>query len=372
MTKLRAGFLVLATAALLATLPADASAATAKRTATYTVNSGDTIWKVARRLGINYQEILKINGFSERKVLQIGQVIKLPGQNTSRGTVSARDQKQELRHVVQSGDTPWVLARKYGVSLASLLVNNGLNEQSVLNIGQVLLITDAATSSTVVAAPAPVPVADPVPSANQNEVHTVISGDTPWLLAQRFGVSLEQLLAANGLNEASILNIGQTLVIPKGGNEPPLSPATPADDQIAAAANGAGEYLDWWTQVDKKLFPIGSVAEITDVDSGLTYRVKRFYGVNHADVETLTAQDTETMYNIWGRNWSWDTRAVIVTVNGHRIAASASGMPHSIETIKAENNFNGHSDIHFLNSRSHNTNSVIPEHQRMVRKAAGK
>jgi len=58
-------------------------------------------------------------------------------------------------------------------------------------------------------------------------------------------------------------------------------------------------------------------------------------------------------------------------VNGHRIAASASAMPHSIEKIGAENGFNGHSDIHFLNSRQHKDYNINENHQRAVKIAAG-
>ncbi|MCR3921635.1 MAG: hypothetical protein NUK65_03840 [Firmicutes bacterium] len=43
--------------------------------------------------------------------------------------------------------------------------------------------------------------------------------------------------------------------------------------------------------------------------------------------------------------------AVIVEVNGRQIAASASTMPHDIQSI-TDNGFEGHFDIHFLNSTS--------------------
>lgn len=118
-------------------------------------------------------------------------------------------------------------------------------------------------------------------------------------------------------------------------------------------------------------FPIGSTATVTDVDTGRKFQIKRSYGINHADCEPLTADDTAVMKKLYP-NWNWDARAVIVEVNGRRLAASMSGMPHSIETIGRENEFDGHFDIHFLNSRSHNTNSVRPEHQGMVKKVANR
>lgn len=59
-------------------------------------------------------------------------------------------------------------------------------------------------------------------------VHTVVPGDTLGTIAVRYGVSLEDLMAANNLVDPNILSVGQTLMIPIGGLEPtPTEP--PAD-----------------------------------------------------------------------------------------------------------------------------------------------
>ncbi|MCL4439546.1 MAG: glycosyl hydrolase, partial [Firmicutes bacterium] len=89
-----------------------------------------------------------------------------------------------------------------------------------------------------------------------------------------------------------------------------------------------------------------------------------------ADNEPLTTADTAVMKEIFGGEWSWDRRAVLVYVDGQVIAGSMAGMPHSIKTIY-DNDFPGHFDLHFLNSRTHFDNSIDPEHQKMVQKAAG-
>lgn len=150
------------------------------------------------------------------------------------------------------------------------------------------------------------------------------------------------------------------------------------------------ELLDWWSSVDK-LFEKGTPAVVIDVDTGKSFEVVRTYGANHADVETLTAENTAIMKEIWGGEWNWERRAVIVVVNGRRIAASAAGMPHAgldsmpegenidnrsgdfgtginLDKIKG-NNMDGHFDIHFLNSRTHGTDKIDEKHQQMVQKA---
>jgi LysM repeat protein len=45
---------------------------------TYTVQKGDNPVVIAKRLGVNYDELLKLNGVDNPKKLQIGQVLKLP------------------------------------------------------------------------------------------------------------------------------------------------------------------------------------------------------------------------------------------------------------------------------------------------------
>lgn len=153
----------------------------------------------------------------------------------------------------------------------------------------------------------------------------------------------------------------------------------------------ANYLMPWFGGVDS-FFKIGDTASVYDIDSGLSFKVKRTYGYNHSDTETLSAEDTAIMKRIYGGQWSWSRRAIIVTVNGTRIAASMAGMPHAgvdsaatntyvqsrsggfgsgtnLDAVKG-NGMNGHFDIHFYGSRTHGTNRVDPDHQAMVKKAA--
>lgn len=162
------------------------------------------------------------------------------------------------------------------------------------------------------------------------------------------------------------------------------------------ASNGQdtyGELLDWWSEVDS-LFYRGAEAKVIDLWTGKSFNIMRTYGRNHADCETLTAEDTKVMKQIWGGQWSWTRRPVIIVTGEKRIAASMAGMPHAgldnkpanvtvsgrstgygtgtnLDTIKG-NNMNGHFDVHFLNSRTHATNKVDSAHQKAVKLAAGK
>lgn len=127
------------------------------------------------------------------------------------------------------------------------------------------------------------------------------------------------------------------------------------------------ESLDWFRS-GASAIPKGAVFTVKDVLTGETFRLKRWSGVNHADCEPLTAQDASTLKSVYGGDWSWRRRAILVQYDGHVYAASMNGMPHGDDTISG-NGFNGHICIHFTGSKTHGTQKVDSEHQNAVKRA---
>jgi len=149
--------------------------------------------------------------------------------------------------------------------------------------------------------------------------------------------------------------------------------------------------LDWYSKVEK-IFARGDIATVYDIGTGKSFKIKRTYGTNHADCETLTKEDTAIMKEIYNGKWSWERRAVIVKVDGYEIAACMTGYPHAgmdkyaanktiasrsggykrgtnFDAVK-NNGMDGVFDIHFLNSRNHYNNKVDPKHQEKIKEAA--
>lgn len=146
--------------------------------------------------------------------------------------------------------------------------------------------------------------------------------------------------------------------------------ADSSSDSVSSAtpATGTAVEMDWWTSDIQTIFAVGTVATITDVETGIAWHEKRLGGTNHADCQPVTAADTAAMKAACG-SWSWQRRAIFVTINGVNYAASMNCMPHGSDSI-ADNDFDGHHCIHFTNSRTHGTNSVCPLHQAAIKKAA--
>ena len=141
-------------------------------------------------------------------------------------------------------------------------------------------------------------------------------------------------------------------------------------ESTASPASGKSIEMDWWTSNIQSIFSRGTTAVVTDVSTGISWKEKRTGGTNHADVQPVTAADTAAMKKACG-SWSWERRAVWVSINGQKYAASMNCMPHGSGSITT-NDFDGHHCIHFTNSRTHGTNSVCPLHQAAIKKALSK
>jgi LysM repeat protein len=118
-------------------------------------------------------------------------------------------------YTVQAGDTVSAIAARHGLRTVDVLAINGLSWSSVIQPGQILLLA---------AASAPEPVSPPVPTAPVTGGYTVVGGDTISAIAQRHGVSVDALFAANGLGWSSIIYPGQTLAIPGVAGAVPDAP----------------------------------------------------------------------------------------------------------------------------------------------------
>jgi LysM repeat protein len=133
------------------------------------------------------------------------------------------------RYTIVTGDTISKIASRLGVSTQSILSANGLSATSIIYPGQTLAVSGgAAAAAPVVATPVKAPVAAaPVASAGS---YVIQSGDTISRIASKFGVTTQAVLSANSLSISSVIYAGRTLVIPGASAPaaPTAAPATPA------------------------------------------------------------------------------------------------------------------------------------------------
>jgi len=89
------------------------------------VNKGDTVYKIARRYQVSVRSIIKENSLKTPFKLYVGQLLKLPN---------------EKFHIVKEGDTLYSLTRSYEINLNALVRMNNIPPPYQLHVGDRLRI----------------------------------------------------------------------------------------------------------------------------------------------------------------------------------------------------------------------------------------
>ncbi len=164
----------------------------------YAVRKGDTLSSIARRYGVSVAALKEDNRLRSN-ALKIGQRLRIYTKGTTAPHLNY--------HVVVAGDTLSGIAAKYHTTVVRLKRANHLRGNQ-LRIGQRLEIPSG--SGAVVEVVKAVEQSVPAPSAGDYRVQ---KGDSLYSIGQKFGVSVTKLREVNGLSN-NRLRIGQRLVIP--------------------------------------------------------------------------------------------------------------------------------------------------------------
>ena len=87
----------------------------------YEIQTGDTLEKIASRLGINEEVLMTLNGLKPTTLLSPNSFIIIPAQNTPFD-----------RYIIRKNDTIYSIARSYNIDPTQLLKLNGLNENDTI------------------------------------------------------------------------------------------------------------------------------------------------------------------------------------------------------------------------------------------------
>ncbi|WP_275658102.1 LysM peptidoglycan-binding domain-containing protein [Trichococcus alkaliphilus] len=123
-------------------------------------------------------------------------------------------------HVVQSGDTLYAIAKKYGISLVDLLSLNKLNS-NMIYVGDRLVLPDSVVVEEEVDEETTTPTTPTeTPSTTTAASYTVIAGDTLYKIASANSLTISELKSLNTLTSDTIY-VGQKLLLGKATTTTP-------------------------------------------------------------------------------------------------------------------------------------------------------
>lgn len=150
----------------------------------YTVKKGDSLWKIANKYNTTVEKLKSANNL-KTNTLSVGQKLVIP-------SISVSPEVSDT-YIVQKGDSLWSIANKFNMTVSELKNLNNLTN-NLLSIGQVLKIKDSFN--------------------NGKTTYTVQKGDSLWVIANKYGITTEELKSYNNLT-SNLLSIGQVLKIPQ-------------------------------------------------------------------------------------------------------------------------------------------------------------
>ncbi|MDR1011394.1 MAG: LysM peptidoglycan-binding domain-containing protein [Opitutaceae bacterium] len=198
---------------------------------TYTVATGDSLWKISRKFKVKSADILSVNNLSNSS-LQVGQKLKIPAKTiSSRPGLTA--QPGSIVYKVQANDSLGIIARRHNTTVAQIQSLNKLSGASI-RIGQELLvpvIADAPDSS------APPPAADAPAPQSVTITHIVKPGENLDGIARHYGTTAKEIGIANHIPDPRRLQAGKKLTINARKN---VSVDTPSSTPAATPPDATG------------------------------------------------------------------------------------------------------------------------------------
>jgi len=176
----------------------------------HVVQWGETLSLIADQYGVTLEAIMAANGLDDPNMIYVGQRLSIPGAGSRGGGCDY--------YTVQAGDTLTGIAWRYGTTANALTQANDL-DSDLIYVGQRLCVPGDDMGQM------------PSKPSREHMYYTVRAGDTLAAIALRFGVSQTAIVHANNLANASLIYVGQRLVIPGGDSmdsgsfQPGMAPA---------------------------------------------------------------------------------------------------------------------------------------------------
>lgn len=209
---------------------------------TYTVKAGDSVWLIANNHGITMAQLRSWNNLKSDLIHPNQKLIVSQASGTSTGTTTKAVTATNTNvgtttkpttptntnnssnsfnattttaktYTVKAGDSVWLIANNHGITIDQLRNWNNL-KSDLIHPNQTLKVSNASTSSNTVTTKPVVnqTTAQTTTNTSNEKSHKVVSGDSLWMLSQKYNLSIAQLKTLNSLTSDTIY-VGQTLKV---------------------------------------------------------------------------------------------------------------------------------------------------------------
>ena len=186
----------------------------------HVLQQGQAMWTIAAYYDVDLGYLYLINGLTEENVLHPGDEVTV---RLAEGQVPPPTPTPPLTHTVREGESAWSVALQNGIGLDYLYLLNNMNADSMLQPGDQLVVRLAEGQA-------------PPPTPTPPTHHVVRDGQSLWLIAALYSLTLEELIALNDLTTESVIRSGDQLLIRFLPTATPIPPTgTPAPQTTAIA-----------------------------------------------------------------------------------------------------------------------------------------
>ncbi len=183
----------------------------------YVVQEGDTLGEISQRFNVSIASLISLNNIQNVNRILIGQQLTIRTTGGTGGPVTPQPQPGVGEYIVQPGDNLFRIAQAARVTLTALAEANDISDINRVFAGQVLTIPAGGVVPQPGAGTPPPATGGPV--VPQPTEYTVRPGDFLRAIANRFDVTVDDILDANTIANPNVIFPGEVLTIPASSTE---------------------------------------------------------------------------------------------------------------------------------------------------------
>ena len=194
--------------------------------------------KLTKTAALKIGQKLTIPAKAEAPVTAVASATPVTAPAIASATATAAATVSGNSYTVKSGDSLWKIAKANNVSVAALKQANNLTSDA-LKLGQKITIPAAASTAPVAVAPVTTAGAwqPGAQVTNGQTTHIVDIGETLGSIAKKYNVPVAELMKANNISDAKRVTVSQSLVIPSATAPVPVTTVMPAIAAPIVSAN---------------------------------------------------------------------------------------------------------------------------------------